>query len=46
MLLRKTNVEGSGLLDCEGEGISLEKFQEECDEYERSWHQKRFRIFR
>ena len=34
MLLRKANVEGSGLLDCEGEGISLEKFQEECDECE------------
>ena len=28
----KANVERSGLLHCEGEEISLEEFQEECDE--------------
>ena len=28
---RKVNVEGSKLLDCEGEEISLEEFQQECD---------------
>ena len=31
---RKANVEGSELLDCEGEEISLEEFQQECDEDE------------
>ena len=31
---RKANVEGSELLDCEGEEISLGKFQQECDEDE------------
>ena len=31
---RKPNVEGSELLDCEGEEISLEEFQQECDEDE------------
>ena len=31
---RKANVEGSKLLDCEGEEISLEEFQQECDEDE------------
>ena len=31
---RKANVEGSELLDCEGEEISLEEFQQQCDEDE------------
>ena len=31
---RKANLEGSELLDCEGEEISLEEFQQECDEDE------------
>ena len=31
---RKANVEGSELLDFEGEQISLEEFQQECDEDE------------
>ena len=31
---QKANVEGSELLDCEGEEISLEEFQQECDEDE------------
>ena len=31
---RKANVVGSELLDCEGEEISLEEFQQECDEDE------------
>ena len=31
---RKANVEGSELLDCEGEEISLEEFQPEYDEDE------------
>ena len=31
---RKANVEGSELLDCEGEEISLEEFQQECNEGE------------
>ena len=31
---RKANVEGSELLDCEGEEIFLEEFQQECDENE------------
>ena len=31
---RKVNVEGSKLLDCEGEEISLEEFQQECDKDE------------
>ena len=31
---RKPNVEGSELLDCEGEEISLEEFQQECNEDE------------
>ena len=31
---RKPNVEGSELLYCEGEDISLEEFQQECDEDE------------
>ena len=30
----KANVERSELLDCEGHEISLEKFQQECDEDE------------
>ena len=29
---RKANVEGSEVVDCEGEGISLEEFQQECNE--------------
>ena len=28
---RKANVKGSELLGCEGEDISLEEFQQECD---------------
>ena len=31
---RKANIEGSELLDCEGEEISLEEFQQGCDEDE------------
>ena len=31
---QKANVEGCELLDCEGEEISLEKFQQECDKDE------------
>ena len=31
---RKGNVEGSELLDCEGEEISLDEFQQECDDNE------------
>ena len=31
---RKVNVEGSKFLDCEGEDISLDEFQQECDEDE------------
>ena len=31
---RKANVEGSEVVDCEGEGISLEEFQQECNEDE------------
>ena len=31
---QKANVEGSELLDCEGEEIFLEEFQQECDENE------------
>ena len=31
---RQANVEGSELLDCEGEEIFLEEFQQECDEDE------------
>ena len=31
---RKANVEGSELLDCKGEEISLEEFQQKCDEDE------------
>ena len=31
---RKANVEKSKLLDCEGEEISLEEFQQECDKDE------------
>ena len=33
---RKANVEGSELLDCEDEEISLEEFQQECDEDEKA----------
>ena len=31
---RKVNVEGSELIGCEGEEISLEEFQQECDKVE------------
>ena len=30
----KVNFEGSELLDCEGEEISLKGFQQECDEFQ------------
>ena len=41
---RKANVEGNELLDCEAEEISLEEFQQECDEDENEMTSQQWRI--
>ena len=41
---RKANVQGSELLDCEVEEISLEEFQQECDEDENEMTSQQWRI--
>ena len=41
---RKANVQGSEFLDCEVEEISLEEFQQECDEDENEMTSQQWRI--